>query len=161
MRAMSAKSPASPAPPSAPLKIESLGLLVRRVREGLAARVEQALADDGIAITHLQFQVIAWLGRLGLCSASRLAQGLGHDAGALTRVIEKLVQRGWVQREAQADDRRIVNLRLTDAGSAVWAQGYAHYVRINACAVRGLSAAERQQLIDLLARVADALETAP
>jgi DNA-binding MarR family transcriptional regulator len=140
------------------LKLESLGLLVRRVRDGIIGQVEQALLADGIDLTHMQFRAVTWLGKCGGCSASELARALEHDPGAMTRVIDRLVEKGLVLREPQSGDRRVLNLRLTDSGEALWAQAYRHFERVNARAVRGLSASERRQLTDLLTRVAEALE---
>jgi DNA-binding MarR family transcriptional regulator len=141
------------------LKLESVGMLVRRVREGIIGQVESALRADGIDINHMQFRVITWLGKFGSCTASELARALEHDPGALTRVFDRLVEKGLARREPQAGDRRVLMLCLTETGEALWAQVYAHYERVNAHAVRGLSAAERKQLTDLLARVAESLET--
>jgi DNA-binding MarR family transcriptional regulator len=140
------------------LKLESLGLLVRRVRDGIIGQVEAALRADGIDLTHMQFRAISWLGKTGGCSATELARALEHDPGALTRVLDKLVEKGLAVREPQAGDRRMLNLRLTRSGEALWAQFYAHYERVHAHALRDLSAIERRQLTALLTRVADALD---
>jgi len=140
------------------LKLESLGLLVRRVRDGIIGQVEAALRADGIDLTHMQFRAITWIGKSGGCSATELARALEHDPGALTRVLDKLVEKGLAVREPQAGDRRVLNLRLTRSGEELWAQFFAHYERVHAHAVRDLSAAERKQLTELLTRVADALD---
>ncbi len=151
-------SPAAPRGKSPSLKLESLGLLVRRVRDGLIDQVEAALRADGIDLPHMQFRAISWLGKSGSCSATELARALEHDPGALTRVLDKLVEKGLAVRESQAGDRRVLNLRLTRSGEELWAQVFVHYERVHAHALRDLSAAERKQLTELLTRVADALD---
>ncbi len=45
-----------------------------------------------------------------------LARDLAYDKGAMTRLIDVLEARGLVERARSEDDRRVVNLSLTDAG---------------------------------------------
>lgn len=45
----------------------------------------------------------------------QLASGLGISYGWASRVVEELEQLGYVQRERDADDRRVVHVRLVDA----------------------------------------------
>lgn len=54
--------------------------------------------------------------RLRMCD---LATVLHVSASALTRRIDDMVQRGWVQREPDPADRRVINAVLTDVGLAV------------------------------------------
>ena len=50
-------------------------------------------------------------------SASELARSLGHNQGALTRVLDALEATGMVERRRSTSDRRSVELRLTAEGS--------------------------------------------
>jgi DNA-binding MarR family transcriptional regulator len=47
-----------------------------------------------------------------------LATRLHVSASGLTRRVEDLVRRGWVRREPDASDRRVINAVLTDEGFA-------------------------------------------
>lgn len=53
--------------------------------------------------------------RLRMCD---LAARLHVSASGLTRRVEDLVRRGWVRREPDASDRRVINVVLTDEGFA-------------------------------------------
>lgn len=53
--------------------------------------------------------------RLRMCD---LAEQLHLSASGLTRRIEDLVKRGWVRREPDASDRRVINAVLTPEGFA-------------------------------------------
>lgn len=48
-----------------------------------------------------------------------LAELLHLSASGLTRRVEDLVKRGWVRREPDPSDRRVINAVLTDDGFAV------------------------------------------
>ena len=45
-----------------------------------------------------------------------LAREVGVDGGALSRMVERLVQKGLVSREVDPEDRRAVRIRLAQAG---------------------------------------------
>ena len=53
--------------------------------------------------------------RLRMCD---LAARLHLSASGLTRRLEELVRKGWVRREPDTQDRRVINAVLTDEGFA-------------------------------------------
>lgn len=92
----------------------SLGHLVRRSSTLLTQLAEQAFAERGVPFTQ-------WLALLKLRgqppqSVGTLATAMGYDQGALTRVIDALVEQGFVQRARSMSDRRRVEVSLTPAG---------------------------------------------
>jgi DNA-binding MarR family transcriptional regulator len=56
--------------------------------------------------------------RLRMCDLAAL---LHLSASGLTRRVEDLVKRGWVRREPDPQDRRVINAVLTEEGFAVLA----------------------------------------
>ena len=48
-----------------------------------------------------------------------LGDSSGFHLSSLTRITDKLVERGLVAREADASDRRVVRIRITDEGSQI------------------------------------------
>lgn len=49
-----------------------------------------------------------------------LADELNCSRGNLTGVADRLERDGWLLRERSTEDRRVVNIRLTEKGSKVW-----------------------------------------
>lgn len=49
-----------------------------------------------------------------------LADELNCSRGNLTGVADRLERDGWLVRERSTEDRRVVNIRLTDKGTKVW-----------------------------------------
>jgi DNA-binding MarR family transcriptional regulator len=96
---------------------DSVGYLVRRLYTLMLARFESALAQADFTLTQwiVLIQVHEGVAR----TASDIAHDLGHDTGALTRVVDQLEARGFLQRRRSAQDRRQVELRLTPAGHAI------------------------------------------
>lgn len=80
------------------------------VHQGFAARLER----HGVSVP--QWVVLRSLFDRERTSLGELARAIGVDNGALSRMVERLSQKGLVRREADAEDRRAVRLGLTDAG---------------------------------------------
>jgi DNA-binding MarR family transcriptional regulator len=78
---------------------------------------------------------------------SAIATLLFQETQSITGILNRIEARGWVMRTPDADDRRAVRLRLTDAGSALTEQ----LVQITSelydeLFVAALGAAERRQV---------------
>jgi len=139
--------------PQTYLSRDSVGYLVRRLYTLLLARFEGALAQADFTLT--QWIVLIQI-RDGLArTASDIASDLGHDSGALTRVVDQLERRGYLQRNRSAKDRRVVELRLTAAGRAIIDQLLPLVVDHTNAALAPLSKSEFVQLRSYLVRLLD------
>lgn len=78
---------------------------------------------------------------------------LGIQRANMVGPVNELVERGWLDRQVDANDRRAFSLSLTKAGEKMFAQALdrirAHEDRL----LSDFSVAERAQLIDLLSRL--------
>jgi len=93
----------------------SVGFLVKRCGVLMTQVAEERFASLSISFT--QWLVLTWLNaHEGHISATRLSTQIGHDMGALTRVIDELERRGYVKRERSRLDRRAVEIALTATG---------------------------------------------
>lgn len=92
----------------------SVGYLVKRAYSLCVDALEPIFAEQGF--TFLQYQILAWL-RDGLpLNPSDICAQFRHNSGALTRVIDQLAEKGFVERLRRDRDRRKVELQLTDSG---------------------------------------------
>ena len=96
---------------------QSIGYLVRVCHQLGSANLDQLFADEGL--THIQWSALIsiYFGRGETCAA--LARDLAHDKGAMTRMIDAMEAKGWVERQRDRADRRLNNLTLTPEGVAV------------------------------------------
>lgn len=93
---------------------DSLGYLVKRTQGLMRDRIEGVFASEGV--TFQQWVVLMHL-RDGMATTTAgLCAEIRHDSGAMTRLIDQLEERGFIERQRQAADRRIVDLALTPAG---------------------------------------------
>lgn len=95
----------------------SIGYLLRRASKLGLARVEAAFADREITFTQWATLALLHTGIADTCGG--VARDLGHNAGAMTRVVDALEERGLLKRCAHATDRRITRLHVTPEGTKV------------------------------------------
>jgi DNA-binding MarR family transcriptional regulator len=90
--------------------IDDVVPLLARLREAWVAK----LHAHGMSMTH--HQVIAILESEGAIPMGRLAERLGVSLPSASGIVERMVERGLVERLRDADDRRVVLVRLSPAG---------------------------------------------
>lgn len=131
--------------------------LIGRIRGELVLGIEQALANAGIDLNFSQFVTLKRLAEDGPMAAGELARCVHYSPGALTRLLDKLEQQGYLQRVPDPKDRRALRLELTAAGRALNKRMLACGNAAAEHAFAGITAAERKQLQSLLERVLDHL----
>lgn len=130
---------------------ESLGHLMKRVMLLMQRRVERRLVVHDL--TSAQW-IPLWQLSLGHAdTAQGLAALMNMDAGAMTRLIDRLESKGLLARERSQDDRRVVRLRLTAAGREVVGHIPPVLAEVNNEALEGFTKEEFKLLQALLLRM--------
>ena len=137
-----------------------LGHLISRARTQLLSVLDAELARDEflapLELSSAQFIVIVNLaGREGATSASELCKGISYDAGAMTRMLDRLEAKGLVRRTRSPDDRRLVNLELTAAGEAAYPRLREISMQVMNRSLRDFTQDEAKTLQNLLQRLAN------
>jgi DNA-binding MarR family transcriptional regulator len=136
-----------------------LGHFIGRVRAQMLAAIDAELARDEflapLEVTSAQLIVIVNLAGLECAtSASELCKGISYDAGAMTRMLDRLEAKGLVRRTRSPDDRRLVNLELTPAGQAAYPRLREISMRVLNRSLRDFNRDEAGTLERLLLRLA-------
>jgi DNA-binding MarR family transcriptional regulator len=136
----------------------SVAHLVGQVRTELLAALDRELTADrhvaDIGVTAAQFIVISRLTSAERKkSASDLCKEMSYDAGAMTRMIDRLESKGLIRRARCPQDRRLVYLELTEQGRDAYPRLREISMAIQNRFLRGFSRADARQLEGLLARM--------
>ena len=134
-----------------------VGQLLYRVRAAQMGALDQELAQDPdlapLEISAAQYTIISVLAKCGVDSAAQLCKDLSYDAGAMTRMMDRLEAKGLVNRRRCPEDRRLVKLELTEAGLAALPKLRECSVRVLNRLLRGFSPAEARQLEGFMVRM--------
>lgn len=115
--------------------------------------VDQALAQDGVRRYH--YSVLAALEEYGPASQATLGRRTGIDRSDMVATVNDLAERQLLSRAPDPEDRRRNIITITGAGR----RQLTHLDRLLAAAqdefLAPLPAADRRNLVDLLARLVD------
>ena len=145
---------------------KSIGALLSRVRVEMLAAVDRELETDRrlgpLGLSAAQFIIIANLAKAeGPMSASDLCKGISYDAGAMTRMLDRLESKGLIRRNRSAEDRRLMHLELTEEGRAAWPRMREISLTVANRFLRGFTKAEARQLEGFLHRMLENAQVTP
>ena len=133
-------------------------VLMRSCNVMMTERLSRLLEPHGV--TSLGYiTMMALYGRPeNLANPSELSDATGETRGNMTRICDELVDKGWMRRVPNAEDRRRVDLSLSDSGMALLNR-VAPQLRQNADEFykRSFSKTEKATLQQLLAQFSVAL----
>ncbi|HET7362565.1 MAG TPA: MarR family transcriptional regulator [Burkholderiales bacterium] len=132
---------------------DALGALVGRARKALAREFDRELAELGL--NTAQALVIVLLAEGVSSTAAGIGRELSHDPGAMTRMLDKLEDAGYVRRVPRPRDRRATDLELSAEGRRLHGEVRRVQVAVLNRMLRGFSRTEARTLERLLKRVLD------
>jgi MarR family 2-MHQ and catechol resistance regulon transcriptional repressor len=101
-----------------------------RAADAVTHHINAHLHDHGLTVS--QFGVLEALYHLGPMQTGEVGQKILKSSGNMTLVIDNLMKRGYVTRRRREDDRRCIDIHLTESGraliAAIWPQHVAGVV---------------------------------
>ena len=119
----------------------------------LAQKMSQELAgryQAQFGITIAEWRVLAHLSQHRNVSVREVHERVAMDKTKISRAAARLEKAGLIEKGINETDRRLLELRLTDKGRALFAQIVPLALDYQAGAMASLSAQERQQFVTLL-----------
>lgn len=127
------------------------GYLIRRVMLTMAQEIERQLESSDL--TNAQWVPLFKLFLGKASTVAELARECHLDAGAMTRLLDRLEAKGLCRRVRSVADRRVVNIELTDVGRTA-AEGIpAVLSRVQNAHLAGFSVEEFETLKGFLYRI--------
>lgn len=129
-------------------------LVFRMVRRRL---VSTTLADTNLDIKLLHFEIMWVLKDEGTLHPAKIGEKLLVAKAQMTHLIDKLVELEFVKREMGSDDRRTINITLTDKGRRVLEEQDKLVINAMQENMSSLTEAELEDLSDSLRKLRDIL----
>ena len=136
---------------------DSVGYLMRRVLLALTQDTDKRLEPHGL--THAQWGPLFMIRKSGSATVAELARELQIDPGAMTRLLDRLESKGLCKRLRSTDDRRVVNVALTEEGMKAADKVPVALAEVMNAHLAGFSKAEWQTLKGYLRRMLDNAES--
>ena len=130
---------------------DSVGHMMRRIVTTVAFDIERQLeASD---LTNAQWVPLLKLYTGQASTVAELARECDLDAGAMTRLLDRIEAKGLCRRVRSEQDRRVVNLELTPAGRDAATKIPAVLCRVQNAHLAGFTKPEWALLKDFLKRI--------
>jgi DNA-binding MarR family transcriptional regulator len=137
--------------PQTPQDELSVGMLIGRARTTMLTNLDAEL--EPLGVTGTQYGVLKHIADSSAGTAADLCRINHYDTGSMTRLLDKLEEKGLLRRERCAQDRRVVYLKLTSAGRALLPKLREVGIRVINRQLAGFSAAEVDDLKRYLNRM--------
>lgn len=132
-----------------------LGYILTDVSRLMRRDFERRVSSLGLTLT--QWRAIAHLSREEGINQSVLADLLDVTPITLTRLIDRMEDAGWIERQRDPDDRRAVRLYLTPKVQPVLDDMNLHADATRQRAFHGISASAQRQAMRTLTRMKENL----
>ena len=136
---------------------KSVGYMIRRITSLMGQGLEREFEPCGL--TNAQWLPLLKIYWGQAATVAELARSCELDAGSMTRLLDRLESKQLLRRVRSSDDRRVVNLELTDAGREV-ASGIPDVLcRVQNEHLAGFSKDEWETLTSFLKRILDTAQS--
>jgi len=102
----------------------------------------------GALVSRVKVEILTAIDR-------ELSKVISYDAGAMTRMLDRLEAKGLIRRTRSSQDRRLMNLELTEEGRAAYPRMREISMAVANRFLRGFTKAEARQLEGFLNRMLD------
>lgn len=97
-------------------RIQAIEHVIRQITWHGQKQSLQTLSRPDITLTMPQMVTLFAIQSAGACRMSDLAEITQQSAGTLTGIVDRLIEDGLVGRVRDVEDRRVVQVALTEAG---------------------------------------------
>ncbi|MGF1689185.1 MarR family transcriptional regulator [Photobacterium japonica] len=98
--------------------LDSLFQLVHIMKRQVHDHIEQL----GLPLAPMHIRAIKIIERKSPCTANDIVQFLQRDKAQVTRLLNTLIEQGYIEKAPNPDDKRSQRLLLTDNGMSIMAQ---------------------------------------
>jgi MarR family transcriptional regulator, 2-MHQ and catechol-resistance regulon repressor len=126
--------------------VRALNAYINLVRASDSVLSKIAMHLESAGVTMGQFAVLEALLHLGPMCQHTLAEKLLRSGGNMTLVVDNLQKQGWVKRQRQEKDRRMVEIHLTPKGRRLITRIFPEHAKVIARVLGELTPAEQEDL---------------
>jgi DNA-binding MarR family transcriptional regulator len=132
---------------------KSVGYLLKRVMLSIVYQADKRLVTHDL--TTAQWGPLMKLRTQGSATVAELARWSQTDAGAMTRLLDRLEKKGLCRRVRSTEDRRVVMVELTPEGEAAMEHVPEVLAEVMNLHLSGFSRTEWTELLGYLRRMVE------
>lgn len=121
-------------------------------------QVQQNFGSDLQELSKQEANVIFSLGECGASIMRELAENLRLHVSTMTGIVDKLIEKDFVNRERSDEDRRVVRVSLTEKGQKAYREEAEKRQQISLTVLNPLDDSEREQFLKIFSKVSAELQ---
>jgi DNA-binding MarR family transcriptional regulator len=129
------------------------GFVIEQTAKRLKKAFQQALAQMNAGLTADQWVVIDLLMNKGPLNQLKICQYLAKDAPTVTRILDLLVKKEFLQRTVDPDDRRRFLIKMTQPGKTRHEELISKVKTFRLNHFAGLTSSDIKHLLRILERI--------
>jgi DNA-binding MarR family transcriptional regulator len=138
--------------------LQALMKSIRMIAQAIDTRSKAMSRISGLTIP--QVVILQGVRDLGEVTTNGLSRHVDLSPGTVVSILEKLEERGFIERYRNAQDRRVVHTRMTASGAAILAQAPSLLPDEVVRAIKALDDGDRRSLVGSFQSVAAMLNKA-
>ena len=147
--------------PCADLEIASLMPLVGRIMCHVRQQTSLIYKDLGYNLTPETVDALMAIHHFDGLSQKQLANTLGKDKAAITRLLNTLVKSNLVERTQDLQDRRIIRANITAEGKEAFLKIYPKLQLLSDCALNGINKQDFNATLSVLSNIIENMACPP
>jgi DNA-binding MarR family transcriptional regulator len=120
-----------------------------------------AVDDSDIPLTYQEFRTLLVIGQRGCSIMTDLAEALEIPLSTATHMVDRLVRKGYAVRRRSEEDRRVVQVELSEKGKTDDNKLREIRVAMGRDMLLPLSPGEREIFLELMAKMASLAKRGP
>ncbi|MGP4107703.1 MarR family winged helix-turn-helix transcriptional regulator [Virgibacillus sp. L01] len=126
-------------------------VVLMRASKSVEERIKKDIKSYGVSIT--EFTILEALYHKGDLTVNQICDAVLINSGSMTYVIDKLQQRGLLERITSEEDRRVIHVRITNQGKELMDDIFPQHEKVIEKVFKDVSPEELESVIDILKRI--------
>lgn len=97
----------------------SMGMIIRKAQSVMHQRLFMNFRKAGLEVSPEQWGIMLMLMKNDGIKQNEIAEWVGRNDSSITRIIDNLSQKGYVERRPHENDRRVNLIYLTEEGKSL------------------------------------------
>ena len=139
--------------------VQEFGELLSVMIRSFAAFERSEIFCSGITMS--QCSTILGIGKHGTMTMNALSEWMSLATSTMTRIVDNLVRDGYIARTQDPQDRRVVQVSLTEEGEKLFGAVKQIYHEYHGKIVESIPADELHQVVESLTMLIEAIKKTP
>ena len=136
---------------------EEMTFLMPGFLRAIAVMQESVFTKGNMAISHIV--VVDVLSEKGPSTMGEIAKALNFTMSAVTAIVDRMIEHGFVKRERDMDDRRVVRVSLVSGGKEAEKKIHKFRKSVTMNLFSTLSSSEKKEYLRILKKVYNRITT--